>query len=73
MDEQKIFTETYKERFNQIGQIDALPIYIDEYAKKLLDGRDKIAIQAYGWSFMKHLGLVHSAKKYFGRGDSCTL
>ena len=46
---------------------------MDEYAQKLLDGREEVAIEAFGWSFMKHLGLLQSAKKYFGSGGSCSL
>ena len=73
LDEIKTFTEKYKERFNKIGLVQSVPVFIDEYAQKLLDGRDEVAIQAFGWSFTKHLGLVHSARRYFGRGSSCTL
>ena len=72
LEEKKIFAETYKERFNEVCKITTgLPIYIDKYAKKLLQNREKVTIDAYGWSFTKHLGLEPSARQYIGRGGGC--
>ena len=73
LEEKKLFNETYAERFKEVHKISdpELSIYIDEYAEKMLEEREKIAIQVYGWKFYKHLGLLHSAKKSIGRMGSC--